>query len=85
MTTILLVIVSFILGYYLNWLERSLQRLGAEIKRITTNALSKDNKDNTEQNKSSFFDPEDPVQKVKWEQEEMHRRLNPHLYDDEQL
>ena len=67
-------IVSFSLGYRLNWLYRRLRELEAALKALANKAVTKNVPDS--EPKSVLIDPTDIQQRVKYEHDEMMRKLN---------
>lgn len=69
-------VAAYFLGFYMRDLRDQIKTVEQKISSLKKPPVK-------EKPKSRVFDPNDVVQRAKYEHEENMRKLNPHLYKDE--
>lgn len=72
---VLTFITAYTLGFYFKELWNKVKALESNIE------AKKSNQDEFEENISTLFDEEDVVQRARFEQQEIERKLNPEKYE----
>lgn len=80
---VILIALAIYAGHRLNWIEERIKAIEADYKKRREQARK--TPEEKEAEKSTLLDPDDPVQAARLEHEETMKRLNPHLYEDNDL
>lgn len=76
-------IVAFIFGFYIRSIVNRTKQARLEIEALATQLAHRKVKEKEAEPVSSFIDMEDAEQLIKWEHEQIMKKLNPETYDDE--